>query len=156
MSEQAKVVSGFIVGIVLALVAVVGLSALRTSFVDAAIEAATTATATQPAAFEALPQAAAQPTPARLARVAARPVAVQPVSTPAVAEQPAVTPVTAPPAPGATTDTHRRSWPKTAMVIGGSTAAGAGVGAIVGGKKGALVGAAIGGGASTIYETTRR
>ena len=50
----------------------------------------------------------------------------------------------------------RRDWKKTALVIGGSSAAGAGVGAIFGGKKGALIGAAIGGGASTIYETTRR
>ena len=45
-----------------------------------------------------------------------------------------------------------RSWGKTAMVIGGTTAAGAGLGAIFGGKKGALIGAAIGGGAGTLYE----
>lgn len=50
----------------------------------------------------------------------------------------------------------RRDWKKTALVIGGSSATGAGVGAIFGGKKGALIGAAIGGGASTIFETTRR
>ena len=49
-----------------------------------------------------------------------------------------------------------RSWQKTAMVIGGSTAGGAGVGGIVGGKKGALIGAAIGGGAASIYEATKR
>ena len=49
-----------------------------------------------------------------------------------------------------------RDWKKTALVIGGSTAAGAGLGGIFGGKKGALIGAAIGGGASTIYETTKR
>ena len=49
-----------------------------------------------------------------------------------------------------------RDWIKTAMVIGGSTAAGAGVGGIFGGKKGALIGAAIGGGASTIYEVQKR
>jgi hypothetical protein len=49
----------------------------------------------------------------------------------------------------------RRDWRKTALVIGGSTATGAGVGAIFGGKKGALIGAAIGGGASTIYESTK-
>jgi len=48
-----------------------------------------------------------------------------------------------------------RNWGKTAMVIGGSSAAGAGIGGIVGGKKGALIGAAIGGGASTLYESTR-
>ena len=37
-----------------------------------------------------------------------------------------------------------RDWTKTAMVIGGTTAAGAGLGAIFGGKKGALIGDAIG------------
>jgi hypothetical protein len=50
----------------------------------------------------------------------------------------------------------RRDWKKTALVIGGSTASGAGLGAVFGGKKGALIGAAIGGGASTIYEATKR
>jgi hypothetical protein len=49
-----------------------------------------------------------------------------------------------------------RSWGKTAMVIGGGAASGAGVGGIVGGKKGALIGAAIGGGAASIYEATQR
>lgn len=49
-----------------------------------------------------------------------------------------------------------RDWLKTAMVIGGSSAAGAGIGGIFGGKKGALIGAAIGGGASTIYEVQKR
>jgi hypothetical protein len=50
----------------------------------------------------------------------------------------------------------KRSWQKTALVIGGSTAAGAGVGAIAGGKKGALIGAAIGGGGATIFEAIKR
>jgi hypothetical protein len=50
----------------------------------------------------------------------------------------------------------RRSWAKTAMVIGGSSAAGAGVGGMMGGKKGALIGAALGGGAASIFEATRR
>jgi hypothetical protein len=49
-----------------------------------------------------------------------------------------------------------RDWKKTAMVIGGSTAAGAGLGAIFGGKKGALIGAAIGGGAGTLFEVKNR
>jgi len=49
-----------------------------------------------------------------------------------------------------------RSWTKTAMIIGGSAAGGAGVGGIAGGKKGALIGAAIGGGAASIYEATQR
>jgi hypothetical protein len=50
----------------------------------------------------------------------------------------------------------QRTWTKTAMIVGGSAASGAGVGGLVGGKKGALVGAAIGGGAASIYEATRR
>jgi hypothetical protein len=50
----------------------------------------------------------------------------------------------------------RRSWAKTALIVGGSAASGAGVGGIVGGKKGALIGAAVGGGAASIYEATRR
>ena len=50
----------------------------------------------------------------------------------------------------------RRDWTRTAMVIGGSSAAGAGLGAIFGGKKGALIGAALGGGAGTLYEVRKR
>jgi len=41
-------------------------------------------------------------------------------------------------------------------MIGGSTATGAGIGGIVHGTKGALIGAALGGGASSIYEGARR
>src|ERR1700693_1159357 len=37
-----------------------------------------------------------------------------------------------------------RSWKKSALVIGGSTAAGAGVGALVGGGKGAIIGGVAG------------
>jgi hypothetical protein len=51
---------------------------------------------------------------------------------------------------------EERSWGKTAMIVGGSAAGGAGVGGILGGKKGALIGAAIGGGAASIYEATQR
>jgi hypothetical protein len=53
-------------------------------------------------------------------------------------------------------DREDRSWQKTAMIIGGSAAGGAGVGGIIKGKKGAAIGAAIGGGAASIYEATRR
>jgi hypothetical protein len=49
-----------------------------------------------------------------------------------------------------------RTKTKTALIIGGSAASGAGVGGIIGGKKGALIGAAIGGGAASIYEATKR
>lgn len=53
-------------------------------------------------------------------------------------------------------DRRHRSWQKSALIIGGSTATGAGIGGIVRGKKGALIGAALGGGASSIYEGARR
>src|SRR5689334_11761572 len=51
---------------------------------------------------------------------------------------------------------RHRSWQKSALIIGGSTATGAGIGGIVNGRKGALIGAALGGGASSIYEGTKR
>lgn len=80
-----------------------------------------------------------------------------------VSQRPAVVPQrtvyrSAAPAPTRVVTRERsgRSWQKTAMVIGGSTAGGAGLGGIVGGKKGALIGAAIGGGASSIYEASKR
>jgi hypothetical protein len=50
----------------------------------------------------------------------------------------------------------KRTWQQTALVIGGAAGAGAGVGALVDGKKGALIGAAIGGGAGAIYEAIKR
>jgi hypothetical protein len=49
-----------------------------------------------------------------------------------------------------------RNWGETAMIVGGTAAAGAGVGGLIGGTKGALIGAAIGGGGAAIYEGTRQ
>ncbi len=49
-----------------------------------------------------------------------------------------------------------RSWGKSALVIGGSAATGAGIGGIVHGTKGALIGAALGGGAASLYEGAHR
>ena len=49
-----------------------------------------------------------------------------------------------------------RSKTKTALMIGGSAAAGAGVGGAINGTKGALIGAAVGGGAASIYEAMKR
>lgn len=49
-----------------------------------------------------------------------------------------------------------RTKTKTALMIAGSTATGAGVGGALKGKKGALIGAAIGGGSATIYEAAKR
>ena len=50
----------------------------------------------------------------------------------------------------------RRTKTKTALMIAGLAATGAGVGAALKGKKGALVGAAVGGGAASIYEAAKR
>jgi hypothetical protein len=49
-----------------------------------------------------------------------------------------------------------RSKTKTALMIGGSAATGAGVGGALKGTKGALIGAAVGGGAASIYEAAKR
>jgi hypothetical protein len=50
----------------------------------------------------------------------------------------------------------RRSKTKSALMIAGSTATGAGVGGAFKGRKGALIGAAIGGGSASIYEAAKR
>lgn len=50
----------------------------------------------------------------------------------------------------------RRSWAKSALIIGGGAGTGAGVGGIVRGKKGALIGAALGGGLASLYEGAHR
>jgi hypothetical protein len=73
----------------------------------------------------------------------------------AVAERPAPVSRVTRTAPTRVARSSGRDWAKTAMVIGGTTAAGAGLGAIFGGKKGALIGAALGGGAGTIYEVRK-
>jgi hypothetical protein len=50
----------------------------------------------------------------------------------------------------------QRSKTKSALMIAGSAATGAGVGGALNGKKGALIGAAIGGGSASIYEAAKR
>ena len=49
-----------------------------------------------------------------------------------------------------------RSVKKSVAIIGGSAAAGAGIGALTGGKKGALIGAAIGGGGAAVWDQVTR
>ena len=98
-----------------------------------------------PQSAPATPVAFVQPAPAVTS--AARPVQT-------VAYEPA-------PAPRTVKTTYverapKRDWKRTALIIGGSSAAGAGVGALAGGKKGSLIGAAIGGGASTIYQMMKK
>jgi hypothetical protein len=88
--------------------------------------------------------------------------AVPAAATPDIVERPAVyTPRTTPRVRRAASTQREvveptRSWQKSALIIGGSAAAGAGVGAIAGGKKGALIGAAIGGGSGALYEAIKR
>lgn len=94
-----------------------------------------------PVAYRSAPVAAAPQPVHRARRIDTTPIAARDV------EQPVARRSIEPP---------RRNWKKTAMIIGGSSAAGAGLGAVIGGKKGALIGAAIGGGAGTVYETTRK
>ena len=67
------------------------------------------------------------------------------------------------PAPRATTQrvvyTERkpvRTKTKSAVIIGTTAAAGAGVGALIGGKKGALIGAVAGGGGAAIWDQVTR
>lgn len=53
-------------------------------------------------------------------------------------------------------DDPKRPWQTTALIIGGAAGAGAGIGGIADGKKGALIGAAIGAGAASIFEAIKR
>ena len=50
----------------------------------------------------------------------------------------------------------RRTKTKSALMIAGSAATGAGVGGALKGKKGALIGAAVGGGTASVYEAVKR
>jgi hypothetical protein len=60
------------------------------------------------------------------------------------------------PASGTTVRVRKgRSWQQRALIIGGSAGAGAGVGALIGGKKGALIGAAAGGGGAALIDVLR-
>ena len=54
------------------------------------------------------------------------------------------------------THTHKRSWEKEALIIGGSAGAGTAIGAMAGGKKGAGIGAAAGGVGGLIYDLMTR
>ena len=49
-----------------------------------------------------------------------------------------------------------RTKTKSALMIAGAAATGAGVGGALKGTKGALIGAAVGGGAASIYEAAKR
>jgi hypothetical protein len=71
----------------------------------------------------------------------------QPVARRASFERPYTTERVSRPAP---------SWQKSALLIGGSAAGAAGIGALIGGKKGAGIGALLGGGTAAIYDQIKR
>ena len=80
-------------------------------------------------------------------RVTSRPVSYEPApraSAPVVASRPVEQ------------AEPKRSWKKTAIIIGAGAGSGAIVGGIIDGKKGAGIGAAIGGGAASVYEVLKR
>ena len=61
------------------------------------------------------------------------------------------------PAPAAVVKPEKkRSWQKSAVIIGGSAGAGAAIGAVSGGKKGAAIGAVSGGVAGLVYDIATR
>jgi hypothetical protein len=79
-----------------------------------------------------------QPAP-RVVRTSSAPVRTRTVSQPVYTERRPV-----------------RSKTKSAVIIGSSAAAGAGVGALIGGKKGALIGAIAGGGGALVWDQVTR
>src|SRR3954468_18592056 len=140
-----------------ALISGVGMYAIGTHAQDRFAPAQTAV----PGYFVAAPQANfAQPVAtvgytAQPAGYFTQPVAAQPAAVPRTFASPRRT-VYREAAPAPRVETRHRSIAKTALVIGASTAGAAGLGGLVGGKKGALIGAALGGGAASIYEATRR
>jgi len=112
------------------------------------------------------PQAAAQPAPVTYAPAAPAVLpamtyaAAAPAPTPAVmyAPQPVAQPAPAvrtATAPRARTVEREPSLKKRLLIIGGTSGAGAGIGALIGGRKGALIGAAIGGGGAAIVDQVK-
>jgi hypothetical protein len=85
------------------------------------------------------------PAPVRTRTVAARQPVYRTASEPVYRTASSDAPVKSP-----------RSWKKSALIIGGSAAGGAGVGAILDGKSGAKKGAVVGGIAGTIYDIATR
>lgn len=75
------------------------------------------------------------------------------------AQAPPIAPVTPEPIRTTKNDPNKdegRSWKESAVIIGGAAGAGAGIGAIAKGKKGAAVGAAIGAATGAAYELMKK
>jgi hypothetical protein len=114
-------------------------------------------------AFDDAPMAAAAPAyrtarayPVSVSRPSASYSAAAPVRTRTVAARQPVVYRTESSDPSDTRDNRGRSWKKSALIIGGSAAGGAGVGAILDGKSGAKKGAVVGGIAGTVYDIATR
>ena len=89
-----------------------------------------------------IPVQANVPQVAHDAPVKARPVSYEPQPYPRTTTRPVAT--------------RGRTWKKSAAIIGGSTAAGAGVGALLGGGSGAKKGAVVGLVGSVVYDIATR
>ena len=100
--------------------------------------------APMPAAY--YPAAAAQTAVLDNARVVEAPVVTQPAPRRVVYQRTPERIIRAP----------KRSVQKSAIIIGSSAAGGAGLGALIGGKKGALIGAVVGGGGATLWDQVTR
>ena len=128
--------------------AAIGAGVLALAGLAAVAHQSSTARANQPApAATYLAPVASAPVAAPAAAYVATPVAAtdRVVSTRRVVTR---TRAASPPR----TYVHKRSKKHSAMIIGGSTVGGAGIGALVGGKKGALIGGLVGGAAGTVYD----
>lgn len=108
------------------------------------------------------PQPTGHPVPVTYAPAAPAtvPAVTAPAPTPAVmyAPQPVAQPapvVRAATAPRARQVDREPSLKKRLLIIGGTSGAGAGIGALIGGRKGALIGAAIGGGGAAIVDQVK-
>jgi hypothetical protein len=93
------------------------------------------------------PALSAPPNPRTQAVTAHRSVA--PVAQP-IYDQPRYAESAAP------TPRPHRSWERQALIIAGSSGAGAGIGAVAGGEKGAAIGAVSGGAAGLVYDLATR
>ena len=130
-------------------------TAPATAPVGAAQLPAPTAAVPYQAAYAPAPQAYATP-PAYAAAPAYVPVASAPAPVRTVSTRPAARRVVYDDDVVEYREKKKRSWKKSALIIGSSAGIGAGVGAATGGKKGALIGAAIGGGAATVWDQVTR